>query len=162
MSFKPTNLGDGVGKQPLLFGHAISGNERSTSRKQLQKAFGNLVIPGLENTSPALYSKNILGPFRTSINGGDVLTNRPQATNIKYGRAPNQVGGNNLSRIQNVGDGTNNSGGAMYSGNPRFVYDGSDYARYKKLAAINSNYYDRTYGGGDKHSSNQSAIRKIR
>ena len=119
-----------------------------------------MVINGL-GTSPAIYSKNILGPFRTSINGGDVLTNRPQATDSKYGRAPNQVGGNNLSRIQNVGDGTNNNGGAMYSGNPRFVYDGSDYARYKKLAAINSNYYDKTYGG-DKHSSNQSAIRKIR
>ena len=49
-------------------------NERSTSRKYLAKAFGNLYNTGL-GYSPALYPNNILGPFRTAYNAGDVTTN---------------------------------------------------------------------------------------
>ena len=47
-----------------------------------------------------------------------------------------------------------------FSGNPRFVYDGSDYARFKKLQAINRNYNDITFGG-DQHSASQQAYRRV-
>ena len=98
MNFDQSSLGGGKkGIQPLLFGHASSGSDRALSRKHLTKAFGNLHLKGLNN-SPALYSKNILGPFRTHFNAGDILVNSPQPTNIKYGKEANQVGGNNLAR----------------------------------------------------------------
>lgn len=160
-SFDQTTLGGGKkGTQPLLFGVMDGGNERATSRKYLAKAFGNLYNTGL-GSSPALYPTNILGPFKTAYNAGDVTTNGYGSTNPKYGVAPNQVGGNNLSRLQGLGDGVSRNGGASYSGNPRFVHDGSDYTRFKKLMAVNKNYNDSTFGGAN-NSQSQSVLKKIR
>jgi hypothetical protein len=45
--------------------------------------------------------------------------------------------------------------------NVKFVYDGSDYTKFKKNQAINRNYNDRSFGGNDYNTS-QSAIRHIR
>jgi hypothetical protein len=42
--------------------------------------------------------------------------------------------------------------------NVKFVYDGSDYIKFKKDQAMNRNYNDRSFGGNDFKSS-QSAIR---
>ena len=169
MTFNPKKLGGGnKGNQPLLFGQATGGGERSNARSQLVRAFGNQVIPGLKNTpggsnvSPALYKNNVLGPFRSAFNAGDVVTNQIVATDSKYGKLSNQVGGNNLARLQIRGDGiSGQNGNAMYSGNPKFVYDGSDYIRFKKLQALNRNYNDKSYGGAE-NSQSQHAINKIR
>tara|TARA_B100000424_G_scaffold157523_2_gene120451 strand:- start:110 stop:598 length:489 start_codon:yes stop_codon:yes gene_type:complete len=161
MSFDPTNLGKGnKGFQPQLFGHMDGGNERAVSRKYLAKAFGNLYNSGLGD-SPLLYKNNILGPFKTAYNAGDVTTNGYGGTDPKYGEASNQVGGNNLSRLQGLGDGVKKNGNASYSGNPRFVYDGSDYIRFKKLMAINKTYNDKSFGGAN-NSQSQSILRNIR
>jgi hypothetical protein len=160
--FNQTTLGGNhKGKQPMLHGHIEGGNDRAVSRKQLSRAFGNMINSGL-GTSPLLYPKNILGPFRTAFNAGDVVTNTIEPNNIKYGRLPNQVGGNNLSRVQVRGDGTSNqNGNAMYSGNPKYVYDGSDYIRFRKLQAINKTYNDSSYGGA-ANSQSQHAINRVR
>jgi len=161
MSFDPSTLGAGnAGFQPGLFGYMDGGNERAMYRKHLAKAFGNLHNSGL-NSSPSLYGNNLLGPFRTAYNAGDVVTNNIEATNIKYGREANQVGGNNLSRVQGRGDGVNRGGKAMFSGNPRYVYDGSDYTRFKKLQAVNKTFNDSSFGGAN-NSQSQSAIRHVR
>jgi hypothetical protein len=167
-NFKHTNVGDRTASKikgyqaPPINGHTENGGLRAVYRKQLSKSFGNNYNTGL-GSSPLLYSTNILGPFRTSFNAGDVVTNRIENTDIKYGKMSNQVGGNNLSRLQGKGDGNSGQNGkAMYSGNPRHVYDGSDYARYKKLAAINKNFNDITYGNGSKHHPSQFAIRRVR
>ena len=143
-----------------LYGFIEGGSERSANRKYLAKAFGNLNNSGL-GSSPLLYNKNILGPFRTAYNAGDVITNSIVATNSQYGRESSQVNGNNLSRIQVRGDGLNRNGSAMFSGNPRFVYDGSDYIRFKKLQAINKNYHDYSLGGAE-NSQSQHAINRVR
>ena len=162
MSFDQTKLGGNrKGVQPMLHGHMDGGNDRAVSRKQLSRAFGNMINSGL-GTSPLLYSKNILGPFRTAFNAGDVVTNNIEPTDIKYGKLPNQVGGNNLSRLQVRGDGTSNQNGkAMYSGNPKYVHDGSDYIRFRKLQAINKSYNDSSYGGA-ANSQSQHAINRVR
>lgn len=161
MAFNQTKLGGGYkGKQPLLFGHAVAGSDRSSARKHLAKAFGNLHNQGL-GTSPALNARNVLGPFKTAFNAGDILTTYNENTNSKYGIASNQVGGNNLSRLNPKHDGVSRNGSAMYSGNSKFVHDGSDYARFKKLQAINRNYNDITHGG-DSGKTGQQAIRRMR
>tara|TARA_X000000950_G_C13597769_1_gene530042 strand:+ start:63 stop:587 length:525 start_codon:yes stop_codon:yes gene_type:complete len=160
INFTPANLGANpappggaiIGKQNELFGYMDSGNERSLYRKHLAKAFGNLHNSGLKS-SPSLYNKNILGPFRTSYNAGDVVTNSIVNTDIKYGREANQVGGNNLARVSGKSDGVSRNGSAMYSGNPRYVYDGSDYTRFKKLQAVNRTYNDSSFGLNPKDGS---------
>ena len=162
MPFAQTDLGGGnQGKQPSLFGSMDGGNDRATSRKYLARAFGNMNNTGL-GTSPLLYSKNVLGPFRTAYNAGDVITNNNEPTNIKYGALSNQVGGNNLSRLQVRGDGNSGQNGkAMYSGNPKFVHAGSDYIRFKKLQALNRNFNDTGFGGANNHQE-QHAINRVR
>ena len=76
-----------------------------------------------------------------------------------YGTVSNQVNGINrltaLGGYRSVGDGIR-YGNAAYSGNPRYVYDSSDYVRYKKIKAENKNYYDYSFGGGN--NSSQSAL----
>ena len=160
-TFSQSDLGAGTkGLQHGLFGYMSGGNERALYRSHLAKAFGNLHNSGLKS-SPTLYNKNILGPFRSSYNAGDVITNGHSATNSAYGREANQVGGNNLSRVQVSGDGVNRNGTAMYAGNPRFVHDGSDYTKFRKLQAINRNYNDSSYGGAN-NSQSQSALNRVR
>ena len=160
----PTNYGANPNNSskitPALYGHVEGGSDRALYRKHLAKAFGNLHNSGLKS-SPALYKKNILGPFRTSFNAGDVKTNSIVPTDIKYGRESSQVNGNNLSRVQVRGDGVTRNGSAMFSGNPRYVHDGSDYIRFKKLQAINKNYHDYSFGGAE-NSQSQHAIRNVR
>lgn len=160
INFTPANLGANpappsgalIGKQNELYGYMESGNERALYRKHLAKAFGNLHNSGLKS-SPSLYNKNVLGPFRTSYNAGDVTTNRIVNTDIKYGREANQVGGNNLSRVSGKPDGVSRNGSGMYSGNPRYVYDGSDYTKFKKLQAVNKTYNDSSFGLNPKDGS---------
>lgn len=104
-----------------------------------------------------------LTPFRKAFNAGDMLTKNNSATSNLINKPPNQI-----SSLRNIFGWQNNAGsvkqksnGSFYSGNPRFVYDGSDYARFKKLQAINRNYNDLTFGG-DRHNGSQEAYRHAR
>ena len=45
--------------------------------------------------------------------------------------------------------------------NVKWVYDGSDYIRFKKDQAVNKNYNDRSFGGNES-STSQSSIRHSR
>ena len=162
MLFDKNSLGgkSNIG-QPMLHGSMDGWNDRAVSRKYLARAFGNMYNSGL-SSSPLLYTNNVLGPFRTAYNAGDVITNENVPTNIIYGRESNQVSGNNLSRLQVRGDGiSGQNGSAMYSGNPKFVHAGSDYIRFKKLQALNKNFNDWTYGGAN-NSQAQHAINRVR
>jgi hypothetical protein len=162
MPFQQSDLGGGnKGVQSKLIGHTDSGGERSSSRKQLNKAFGNMYNKGL-GSSPLLYSNNILGPFRTAINGGDVITNYNESTNSIYGVEPSQNGGLNQSRINGLNNGVNRNGNAMYSGNIKYVYDSSNYIKFKKLQAMNKTYNDKNHGSGGNSSYTSVAIHRVR
>ena len=76
LAFTPSQLGgNSKGMQPMLHGHMDGGNDRALSRKYLSRAFGNMINRGL-GTSPLLYKNNVLGPFKTAFNAGDVVTNK--------------------------------------------------------------------------------------
>ena len=104
----------------------------------------------------------ICNKFRKAFNAGDMFTCNNSATSTLLGKPPNQV--NSLRNMfgwqNNAGSVRQEENGSFYSGNPRFVYDGSDYARFKKLQAINRNYNDITFGG-DQHNASQHAYRRI-
>jgi hypothetical protein len=57
--------------------------------------------------------------------------------------------------VQNDGTGVPSS-----TCNTKFVYDGSDYTRFRKQMAVNRNYNDAGFGGSNNAA--QSAIRAIR
>jgi hypothetical protein len=90
-------------------------------------------------------------PFRAVNNAGDLL-NRKYFTSggsnqVKTGRiklAANQsasvLGGNIFTQA-------NPTGIPSATTNVKYVYDGSDYTKFKKQQAVNRNYNDYSYGG---------------
>jgi hypothetical protein len=159
-------LGGGAG--PDGGSGMTGGGERSIDRKVLRQAFGNSAkaltnLPG--GVSPLTLANNggsISGLFRNALSAGDPLGTHNKAANSKYGPVSNQVNGVNgissLGGYKSLADGIRSDGVAAYSGNPRYVYDSSDYIRFKKLMAKNRTYNDSSFGGGNNAS--QSAIRQ--
>ena len=155
----PSKLGGGIpGVQPKLLGGGAGqyggsgmegGNNRAMNRNTLRLPFGNHTFAG--KNSPITITNAIITPFRSAYNAGDTNGTTNETISSDF-TATNQVNSIGPSRLHANGGGTRNNGGAAYSGNPKYVYDGSDYMRFKKLQAINRNYNDSSYGGADNSS----------
>ncbi len=163
-STMPSILGGGVpGSQPIggLYQDAMDGNNRAIDRSVLRRSFGNMYNQGF-GKSPLYYSRNggsRCGPFRSAFNAGDVLGTVNQAVDSKYGIEHNNL---NINHFNNLTNSTLlNNGQSAYAGNPKKVYDASDYIRYLKLVAKNKTYNDLTVGGDD-HYAGQSAIARMK
>ena len=115
----------------------------------------------------------ILTPFRRAYNAGDpyMTVNRyPNKTLMINGApapVPNQV--KTMARAANqsaywgtLGGGPHKqTNGSAFTGNPKWVYDGSDYIKFKKLQANNRNFNDITYGG-DRNNASQVPRARVR
>jgi len=101
-------------------------------------------------------------PFRLSMLAGDPFGSINEAV-LPTLYAPNQVARSGISFgvLPRSNGGGLSSGNATYTGNPKWVYDSSDYMRYKKLRAMSQNYNDSSFGG-DKHNASQVAISAAR
>lgn len=154
MSLQFTNrLGTGIpGAQPkggLLGGGAGSnggsgmegGNNRGQDRFYLREARGQAM-------PTSIVPIPIITPFRLFTNSGDQAASVNSAPLAALG-APNQVGGSTVVRLHAQYGGSHANGSAAYTGNPRYVYDGSDYTKFKKLVAINKTYNDLSFGGAN-------------
>jgi hypothetical protein len=98
------------------------------------------------------------GPFRAVLNAGDIK-----------GRKNYSCGGPNPIQSRpgipgKLGDGVpskcDGSAIAAANCNPKFVYDSSDYVKFKRQRSKNKNYNDSTTGG--YNNSAYSAIMKVR
>lgn len=110
------------------------------------------------------YSR-VVTPFRAVMNAGDFLGR-------VYGSdgRPYSCGGSNAIQLDRPGRGV--SIGSMYkncdttgvpnaSCNVKFVYDSSDYTRFRKQMANNRNFNDINFGGYSGHP-NQSVLTRVR
>ena len=164
-------------------------NTRAIERNVLRKAFGNNTMhfnnPGVPVSANSLIGRLCINnvcqnngmpatPFRMATNSGDPNgTVNKAVSNLAPHKPSNQVysrvhgwkenaGSVKVLRGDLITSHTNQQrDGSLYSGNIKFVYDGSDYVRFKKLQALNRNYNDKSFGG-DRHSGSQSAIRRTR
>lgn len=156
MSGNTTNSSLGGGKpgaQPQLLGGGANSNsgsgmvgssERGQSRMVLRSAMGRMQwLKSATGSNPVVRAT----PFRVAMNAGDITGTVNTAPDPRL-PTPNQVNGPNVNTTQARGDGVKH-GSAAYSGNPRFVYDGSDYTRYKKLKAKLKTYNDKSFGGSN-------------
>ena len=158
-------LGGGIpGSQPVggFYRDSLLGNERAVNRTVLRKSFGNMYNDGLDSSPLQLATKStsLCGSFRAATMAGDVLGKVNSATNKKYGIEHNNIGKQFASLNFNPG-GLRRDGAASYAGNPRKVYDASDFLRYKKLKTINQNYNDKTLGG-DQNNASQHAWSRVK
>ena len=141
-------------------------------RSRLRRAFGNsqavLKFNGTLALAASSQGKAKTTPFRVAYNAGDPAGTVNQYTSTKYGRASNQITRGSLGRLSGLrlGDGarqTTSNEGAAWSGNVKFVYDSSDYTRYKNLRANNRNYNDYNLGGSRVPNSTEFiALNRVR
>jgi len=163
----PSQLGGGIpGGQPkggLVGGGSggrysgtgiEGGGARGLDRTTLRRVLGFTRFPG---------NPNMITPFRRYFNAGDTAGSFNSAPSALLGRPIDQVGSSSMvSRLHAPQDGVNNQGQAFYSGNQKYVYDSSNYIRFKKLQAVNRNYNDLSYGGSGGGSAVLQALSRVR
>ena len=116
--------------------------------------------------------KRIITPFRAVNNAGDLLSRENYSCGGSCQTPQSRPGLNGLRQhFGHTGDSCTPS--VLWSSiqidpkipsstcNVKFVYDGSDYTKFKRNQAVNRNYNDRSFGGNDYNAS-QSAYRHIR
>ena len=127
------------------------GGVREMERLILRRGVGNSTFPG----NPASIT-----PFRRFFNAGDPAGSLNSAPSALLGKPPNQLSGNSMvSRLHAPHGGVNNQGQAFYTGNQKYVYDSSNYVRFKKLQAVNRNYNDSSFGGENGTTIKQALTR---
>jgi len=107
-------------------------------------------------------TKTIITPFRAVTNSGDLLC-RPNYSCggpcQTFQSRPGMFGlRQRFGAIQYMCDGTDVPPASC---NVKYVYDSSDYIRFRKNQAVNQNYNDLSFGG-DQSSGSQVAYRSIR
>jgi hypothetical protein len=106
---------------------------------------------------------DVLGRKDQSAGGANMVTAVNKAVNHGSSRLGGAVSTANVGDSVVIGGqtfvtGTGSGQTPLQSGNPRHVYDGSDFIRYKKLAAINKNYNDKSFGGPSKAGAGGSGV----
>jgi len=112
-------------------------------------------INGLNNQLNNMY----FGPDKIYANESNQVTSTRRAAN----QASVYSAGSMKARTTNL-YGNAPSGGsevALWSGNQKWVYDGSDYIKFKKLQAKNKNFNDISWGG-DRNYASQVALARVR
>ncbi len=129
------------------------GGQRELDRITLRRVLGFTLFPG---------RPNVITPFRRYFNAGDTAGTVNSAPSALLGRPPNQVGASSMvSRLHANFGGVNNNGEAFFTGNPKYVYDSSNYVRFKKLQAVNRNYNDSS-NGGENGTTIKQALTRVR
>jgi len=108
-----------------------------TDRLITIKAFGNkrTQYNAADGSAIKKGKQTPITPFRAAMNAGDEAGSVNSGV-LSYLYAPSQANGiGNMSKHFNPGG--NSTGESAYTGNQNFVYDGSDYTRFKKLQAFN-------------------------
>ena len=122
-------------------------NERSITRHFLRNAAGRTSF--IRRNGIAV-PKTSLTPFRQIYGAGDFLGTTNEGPHPNLPRI-NQVNGIGPSMLF-VNGGSVTSGGAGFSGNPKYVYDSSDYTRFKNKTSQLKTYNDKSFGGSNNGS----------
>lgn len=179
MAFQPTNLGGGAaGHMPQPVPLRLKGNGNEIDRLYARRVF-NTSASFKTGASAATSGMLLNGTYRSTMNAGDPLNRANQQCGGSNQASGAVRGSANAAARDHLAGGlpngscntTSQYGGAPYvasqtqnpiwSGNSRFVADGSDFTRFKKMRSVNSNYNDLTFGGDD-HFAAQMAINRVR
>jgi hypothetical protein len=158
MSINPTSLGGGI--------RGISARQTVNNYKDSQQISTRTILRNAWNTAYATGTFNgrtrILTPFRAANNAGDFLcrVNYQCGGSCQINSAsPGMVGAhrNGNRGLRGLGnarpDQCDTTGVPGYNGNSKWVYDSSDYIRFRRQQAVNQNYNDSKNGGDMSNGS---------
>lgn len=157
MSILTNNLGG-----PFMgFTSKPTAKDQKDSEFSLERGILRRAWNGAQTANSINGNGRITTPFRAVNNAGDYL-----------GRVNYKCGGSSLTNaskpgqrnlIRNMFSVCDNKNVVANYGNSKFVFDSSDYVRFKKQRAISRNYNDVTFVGDSAHGSYQkSAIAGVR
>jgi len=141
-------------------------NQFARTRFLLRDAWNTTSYSGSSNP------KRITTPFRAVNNAGDLLSRQDYSCGGTCQTPQSRPGLNGL-RQRFGSTSVSCKPSVLWSSiqvdseipsstcNVKFVYDGSDYTKFKRNQAVNRNYNDRSFGGND-YSTSQSTYRHIR
>tara|TARA_Y100001970_G_scaffold223382_1_gene275002 strand:- start:203 stop:679 length:477 start_codon:yes stop_codon:yes gene_type:complete len=127
------------------------GNGPAMTRDILREAWNTKIY---RNSNTNKVQPRAIGSFRAVMNAGDYLSRQNYScgggTQVTQ-KAPGLYGLGILGGgVHSTCDGT---GIPPSTCNTKYVYDSSDYTRFKKQQAINRNYNDRSFGGDQSNAS---------
>ncbi len=138
--------------------------ENALKRKILRKAFSSVNVTKRDGT---VVTRSMAGPFRTAFSQGDVLNRAYQScgganqvNDVTSGILRLTMGG----CVGNQDCGTTTLGVTprevpLYSGNNKYVSDGSLFTRFKGLESLHRNYNDSSFGGNASNGSYEALMR---
>lgn len=130
------------------------GSTRGRDRRVLRRGFGR--FKKRIDSNP-----RIITPFRQAFNAGDTAGTVNERTREAASNQLNGIAPVNSLRRYERSRGAASGGESNFTGNPKFVYDSSDYIRFKKLAAKNKTYNDKSFGGDESNGSYVSRMRNF-
>jgi hypothetical protein len=134
------------GISPKQTNNNYRSGEESMSRHVLRNAWNQQYATGTVNGHA-----RVIGPFRAVNNLGDFLSRQ----NYVCGGS-NQVNASKpgwKGHIGSIMSQCDTTGVEASVCNPKFVPDSSDYIKYKKQRAFNTNYNDTSFGGDQSNAS---------
>jgi hypothetical protein len=154
----------GIMPQPVI-DHDNS-DQFAQTRFTLKSAWNTGSLSGSSNAN------RMVGPFRAVNNAGDILSRQNYSCGGTCQSFQSRPGLSGLSQhfgsistacTADVFYNTKQINPAVPASacNTKFVYDSSDYIRFRKNLAFNKNYNDRSFGGNE-YSGSQTASRAIR
>ena len=154
-----------TGSHPKLgFGSTQVDSETALKRKILRKTFrpNSKMVNNVE-------VKSMAGPFRTSMNLGDILMRQYQScggcnqvNDVNSRILRSKMGGSISNTSCNVTtNGITPQEISLKGGNIKYVSDSSLYTRFKDIESINRNINDSSFGGNNSNGS-YSFINSVR
>lgn len=157
----------GMGVAPQLIGGGANstsgsgmegGGTRGLNRSYVVNVWNANAVKKNWNNIPSAIT-----PFRAANNAGDYLSRQNYTSggsNQLSGRINSAItpsamtlGGGIFSKLDGTGIPSSTT-------NVKYVYDGSDYTRFKKMQAVNRSYNDYSFGGANNGS--QTALSRVR
>ena len=148
---------NGISPKPISNGTMKGSSELETTRFSLRKAWNGLAASErYGGQAPAAT------PFRVVNNAGDYLSreNYTSGGSNQVTTAKSSITASWRSLAGGVHSMNDGTGVPSATCNTKFVYDGSDYTKFRRQMAVNRNYNDSSFGGAN--NATQSIIRAIR
>ena len=151
-----TRYPNSTGQMPHSLGIKPSSGARSRSilTRAWNGSLGGKTVTGSDGSTV----KGIaFTPFRAVNNAGDPLAREQYSCGGSSQTNASRPGLKNIiGSIKNNCDGTTIE---TCTCNAKYVYDSSNYSRFKKEQSLNRNYYDKSYGG-DSNNASQTQRRR--